>query len=109
VKPVAHTKIHRPKGLAQALRRNPPGRLWASAPAVTLIGRAFNVACVTFFVRKKPDGSWDEDEITGTGFSAHVLFEVRHVSPEFPLLALATYVNQRSGAGYCPGFYRCDR
>jgi hypothetical protein len=25
----------------------------------------------------------------------------------FPLLALATYVNYRSGVGHRPGFYRC--
>jgi len=54
VRPVAPTKIHRPKELAQALRRKPLGRSWASAPAATWIGRAFNVACVTFFARKSP-------------------------------------------------------
>jgi len=26
----------------------------------------------------------------------------------FPLLALATYVNYRSGLGHRPSFYRCD-
>jgi len=26
----------------------------------------------------------------------------------FPLLALATYVNYRSGFGHCPSFYRCE-
>ena len=38
----------------QAPRRKPLGRSWASAPAATWIGRAFNVACVTCFARKSP-------------------------------------------------------
>jgi squalene-hopene/tetraprenyl-beta-curcumene cyclase len=58
---------------------------------------------------QKPDGSWDEDEITGTGFPRTFYLKYDMYRQNFPLLALATYVNQRSGAGYYPGFYRCDR
>src|SRR5438874_3107136 len=51
-KPVARTKTHRPKGLVQALRHKPLGRLWAYVPAAIWIDRAFNAACATFFARK---------------------------------------------------------
>src|SRR6266567_1803994 len=58
---------------------------------------------------QKPDGSWDEDEITGTGFPRTFYLKYDMYRQNFPLLALATYVNHRSGVGYHPGFYRCDR
>src|SRR6266699_2367553 len=58
---------------------------------------------------QKPDGSWDEDEITGTGFPRTFYLKYDMYRQNFPLLALATYLNHRSGVGYHPGFYRCDR
>jgi squalene-hopene/tetraprenyl-beta-curcumene cyclase len=58
---------------------------------------------------QKPDGSWDEDEITGTGFPRTFYLKYDMYRQNFPLLALATYVNHRSGIGYHAGFYRCDR
>jgi squalene-hopene/tetraprenyl-beta-curcumene cyclase len=58
---------------------------------------------------QKPDGSWDEEEITGTGFPRTFYLKYDMYRQNFPLLALATYVNRRSGMGYHPGFYRCDR
>ncbi|PYK31045.1 MAG: squalene--hopene cyclase, partial [Verrucomicrobia bacterium] len=58
---------------------------------------------------QKPDGSWDEDEITGTGFPRTFYLKYDMYRQNFPLLALATYVNHRSGIGHHPGFYRCDR
>ena len=57
---------------------------------------------------QKPDGSWDEEEITGTGFPRTFYLKYDMYRQNFPLLALATYVNRRSGIGYRPGFYRCD-
>jgi len=57
---------------------------------------------------QKPDGSWDEDEITGTGFPRTFYLKYDMYRQNFPLLALATYVNHRSGIGHHPGFYRCD-
>ena len=58
---------------------------------------------------QKSDGSWDEDEITGTGFPRTFYLKYDMYRQNFPLLALATYVNHRSGIGYHPGFYRCER
>jgi squalene-hopene/tetraprenyl-beta-curcumene cyclase len=58
---------------------------------------------------QKPDGSWDEDEITGTGFPRTFYLKYDMYRQNFPLLALATYVNHRSGLGHRVGFYRCDR
>jgi squalene-hopene/tetraprenyl-beta-curcumene cyclase len=58
---------------------------------------------------QKPDGSWDEEQITGTGFPRVFYLKYDMYRQNFPLLALATYVNYRSGVGHCPSFYRCDR
>jgi squalene-hopene/tetraprenyl-beta-curcumene cyclase len=58
---------------------------------------------------QKPDGSWDEEQITGTGFPRVFYLKYDMYRQNFPLLALATYVNYLSGAGHRPGFYRCDR
>jgi squalene-hopene/tetraprenyl-beta-curcumene cyclase len=57
---------------------------------------------------QKPDGSWDEEQITGTGFPRVFYLKYDMYRQNFPLLALATYVNYRSGIGHRPGFYRCD-
>ena len=58
---------------------------------------------------QKPDGSWDEEQITGTGFPRVFYLKYDMYRQNFPLLALATYVNYRSGVGHRLGFYRCDR
>jgi squalene-hopene/tetraprenyl-beta-curcumene cyclase len=57
---------------------------------------------------QKPDGSWDEEQITGTGFPRVFYLKYDMYRQNFPLLALATYVNYRSGLGHRPSFYRCD-
>jgi squalene-hopene/tetraprenyl-beta-curcumene cyclase len=57
---------------------------------------------------QKPDGSWDEQQITGTGFPRVFYLKYDLYRQNFPLLALATYVNYRSGLGHRPSFYRCD-
>jgi len=58
---------------------------------------------------QKPDGSWDEQQITGTGFPRVFYLKYDMYRQNFPLLALATYVNYRSGLGHRPSFYRCER
>jgi len=57
---------------------------------------------------QKPDGSWNEPQITGTGFPKVFYLKYDMYRQNFPLLALATYVNYRRGLGHCPSFYRCD-
>ncbi|HZR05752.1 MAG TPA: squalene--hopene cyclase [Candidatus Udaeobacter sp.] len=57
---------------------------------------------------QKPDGSWDEEQITGTGFPRVFYLKYDMYRQNFPLLALATYVNYRSGLGHRPTFYRCE-
>jgi len=57
---------------------------------------------------QKPDGSWDEQQITGTGFPRVFYLKYDMYRQNFPLLALATYVNYRSDLGHRPSFYRCD-
>jgi squalene-hopene/tetraprenyl-beta-curcumene cyclase len=55
---------------------------------------------------QKPDGSWDEPEITGTGFPGVFYLKYDMYRQNFPLLALATYVNYRKGFITQPGFYQ---
>lgn len=54
-----------------------------------------------------PDGTWDEPQITGTGFPRVFYLKYDMYRQNFPLLALATYINYRSGLGHYPSFYRC--
>lgn len=56
---------------------------------------------------QQPDGAWDEPQITGTGFPGVFYLKYDMYRQNFPLLALATYVNYRSGLGHYPSFYRC--
>ena len=55
---------------------------------------------------QKDDGSWDEPEITGTGFPGVFYLKYDMYRQNFPLLALATYVNMRAGKITQPGFYQ---
>jgi squalene-hopene/tetraprenyl-beta-curcumene cyclase len=56
---------------------------------------------------QKSDGSWAERQITGTGFPGVFYLKYDMYRQNFPLLALATYINYRSGVGHPPSFYRC--
>jgi squalene-hopene/tetraprenyl-beta-curcumene cyclase len=58
---------------------------------------------------QNPDGSWDEEQITGTGFPGVFYLKYDMYRQNFPLLALATYANYRNGLGTRAGFYHCDR
>ncbi len=55
---------------------------------------------------QREDGAWDEPEITGTGFPRVFYLKYDMYRQNFPLLALATYVNYRSGIGHYQSFYR---
>ncbi len=55
---------------------------------------------------QKSNGSWDEPEITGTGFPGVFYLKYDMYRQNFPLLALATYVNYRNGFITQPGFYQ---
>jgi squalene-hopene/tetraprenyl-beta-curcumene cyclase len=57
---------------------------------------------------QRRDGSWDEPQITGTGFPGVFYLKYDMYRQNFPLLALATYVNYRGGGpDHYPSFYRC--
>jgi squalene-hopene/tetraprenyl-beta-curcumene cyclase len=47
---------------------------------------------------QNPDGSWDENEFTGTGFPCVFYLKYHLYRNYFPLYALSRYRNQRSGA-----------
>ena len=57
---------------------------------------------------QKADGSWDEPQITGTGFPRVFYLKYDMYRQNFPLLALATYINYRRGLGHASSFYRCE-
>ena len=69
--------------------------------------RACNAVCVSCSARNNADGSWTEPQITGTGFPGVFYLKYDMYRQNFPLLALATYVNYRRGLGHPPSFYRC--
>ncbi|MGA7276017.1 MAG: squalene--hopene cyclase [Candidatus Udaeobacter sp.] len=56
---------------------------------------------------QKLDGSWDEEQITGTGFPGVFYLKYDMYRQNFPLLALATYLNYQNIRGTRDGFYRC--
>jgi squalene-hopene/tetraprenyl-beta-curcumene cyclase len=56
---------------------------------------------------QKRDGSWEEPQVTGTGFPRVFYLKYDMYRQNFPLLALATYANYRSGLGHQPSFFRC--
>ena len=55
---------------------------------------------------QRADGAWKELEITGTGFPRVFYLKYDMYRQNFPLLALATYINYRSGIGHYQSFYR---
>src|SRR6267143_892502 len=57
---------------------------------------------------QKSNGSWGEPEITGTGFPGVFYLKYDMYRQNFPLLALATYVNYRNGFITQPGFYQAS-
>jgi squalene-hopene/tetraprenyl-beta-curcumene cyclase len=57
--------------------------------------------------KQQHDGSWEEPQITGTGFPGVFYLKYDMYRQNFPLLALATYINYRSGRDHYPSFYRC--
>ena len=59
--------------------------------------------------RNNPMAHGTKPQITGTGFPGVFYLKYDMYRQNFPLLALATYVNYRSGLGHRPSFYRCDR
>ena len=55
---------------------------------------------------QKHDGTWEEPQITGTGFPGVFYLKYDMYRQNFPLLALATYINYRTGIGHYQSFYR---
>lgn len=55
---------------------------------------------------QNPDGSWSEEEITGTGFPKVFYLKYDMYRNNWPLMALATYWNYKNGKTHPPSFYR---
>ena len=53
---------------------------------------------ISFLLEKqKPDGTWDENEFTGTGFPRHFMLSYHNYRNCFPLMALGKYVSVGAG------------
>jgi squalene-hopene/tetraprenyl-beta-curcumene cyclase len=90
------------------------GKSTASQTAWAIMGICacgdLNRSCIQRGLRfllstQRDDGSWHEPEITGTGFPGVFYLKYDMYRQNFPLLALATYVNLRNGLVTQPGFY----
>jgi squalene-hopene/tetraprenyl-beta-curcumene cyclase len=92
------------------------GRSTASQTAWAVIGLLASVdpsdpaverAVAWLVENQNPDGSWDEEEFTGTGFPRVFYLKYHLYRNSFPLYALARYRTLRDGA---PGFraFRVD-
>jgi len=57
--------------------------------------------------RQAADGSWPEPETTGTGFPRVFYLRYDMYRNNWPLLALATFANYRSGRFHAPSWFRC--
>jgi squalene-hopene/tetraprenyl-beta-curcumene cyclase len=63
-------------------------------------------SAVDFLVeRQNSDGSWDEEEFTGTGFPCVFYLKYHLYRNSFPVYALARYQNLRRGAQPCASQY----
>ena len=95
----APTKIRRPKASAKAPRRKRRGRSWAFARAAISIARAFNAVCVSCSVRRRPTARGTNRKSPAPVSRDVFYLKYDMYRQNFPLLALATYVNYRSGLG----------
>lgn len=60
---------------------------WIGLPAHPAIARGIDYLLYT----QKPDGSWDEQDFTGTGFPGHFYLKYHLYQQHFPLTALGRY------------------
>ena len=79
--------------------RKPPGRFWACWPPAIPAANAWRAASITCSNTQKPDGGWDDDWYTGTGFPRVFYLKYHMYAEYFPLLALATYLKAKGNAG----------
>jgi len=79
------------------------GRSTASQTAWALIGllafvppedRAISRGVQWLLERQTPDGTWNEEEFTGTGFPNHFYLRYNYYRHYFPLMALARSVSR---------------
>ncbi len=56
---------------------------------------------------QQADGSWDEPQITGTGFPKVFYLKYDFYRQNFPTAAIATYLNYKRGVGHRSTFFRC--
>ncbi len=79
----------------------PSQTAWAIIGLLASVGAdnpAVERAVAWLLEKQNPDGSWDEDEFTGTGFPRVFYLKYHLYRNSFPLYALARYRNLRDGA-----------
>jgi len=73
---------------------------WGLIGLLTVVGPndpAVERAVAWLVERQNPDGTWDEDEFTGTGFPCVFYLKYHLYRISFPLYALARYENMQNG------------
>src|SRR2546423_10586283 len=56
---------------------------------------------------QRPDGSWDEEQITGTGFPGAFYLKYAMYRQVFPLLVRSPTLTSRTALGHASALYRC--
>jgi squalene-hopene/tetraprenyl-beta-curcumene cyclase len=55
---------------------------------------------IRFLVREQtPEGTWEEEEFTATGFPRHFMIKYHNYRNCFPLMALGRFLAQANGGG----------
>ncbi len=68
--------------------------LMAAADGIKFAGQAAITQGIEYLLKtQQPDGTWDEDQFTGTGFPCHFYLKYHLYQQYFPLQALARYQN----------------
>jgi len=90
-----HDESHKAKGKSTASQT-----AWALIGLLATVGPnegAVERAVEWLVENQNPDGTWDEDEFTGTGFPCVFYLKYHLYRNSFPLYALARYENMRNG------------
>ena len=108
-RPAAPTTIPTRAALGRARHRRRRGPFWDCWPRAIRAATRCSAAFAGCWKRRRPDGHWDEEQYTGTGFP-RVFYLAYHLYRDyFPLMALTAYsrefsaLYQEGSVGYARG------